>query len=337
MTANSQNRMPSGSPGLDQTLALPADLVDRLFAASGARSWSLSRAPFASALQRSASKRFGAAQPCPEELTEYLESLHSEDLALAVACAEGCEEAWEHFVAVYRGYLRGSAGAILGCPATSAAASELADSLFAELYGLRDGKRSERSPFRYFHGRSSLKTWLRTVLAQRHVDAIRATRRFRELPEEENGSPAGPSSAPDILHVPVPEDPNLQRYLALFTRTLEVALGLLSAQDQERLRLYYAEQQTLAEIGRTLGEHESSVSRNLERIRRQLRHDVEQALRKGQPASDGASPIAGLSEEQISLCFEHAAEARSEGPAIDFDKLFSRSSGRQPTAGRLKT
>lgn len=337
MTANSQKWIPSGSPGWARGLAVHTDLLERLFVESGARSWSLSCAQFTSALQRSAGKRFGGAHPSPEQLTDYLGSLHLQDLALALACAEGCQEAWEHFVAVYRGYLRASASAILACSATSAAACELGDSLFAELYGLRDGKRSERSLFRYFHGRSSLKTWLRTVLAQRHVDAIRATRRFSELPDQEKGPPALCSSAPDALPVSVSGDPHLQRYLALFTRTLEVALGLLDPQDKERLRLYYVEQQTLAEIGRTLGEHESSVSRNLERIRGQLRHDVEQALRKGQPASDGVPPEAGLSEEQISLCFEYAADAHSEGPSIDFDKLFSRSSERRPMAGRLKT
>ena len=318
--------MPSGSQGLARGLAIQHDLLERLFAESGARSWSLSSEQFASALERSAGKRFATAQPSPEQLAEYLGSLHLQDLGLAVACAEGCEEAWEHFVAVYRGYLRASASVILHCPATSAAACELADSLFAELYGLRDGKRS--SLFRYFHGRSSLKTWLRAVLAQRHVDGIRATRHFRELPDEENGPPVRSSRA----HVAVPVDPHRERYLALFTRTLEVALGLLASEDKERLRLYYAEQQTLAEIGRALGEHESSVSRNLQRIRGQLRHDVEQALRKG--AFDGEP---GLSEEQISLCFEYAAEARSAGPPIDFDKLFSRSNVQRPSAARLKS
>jgi hypothetical protein len=79
----------------------------------------------------------------------------------------------------------------------------------------------------------------------------------------------------------------------------------------------------LAEIGRKLGEHESSVSRNLERTRRELRHQVEQALRKG----SGGSGVA-LSDEQIALCFEYAAE---DAP-IDLDRLLpeSQATGRKP-------
>ena len=66
-----------------------------------------------------------------------------------------------------------------------AASRDLADSLYGELFGLdvRDGER--RSHFRYFHGRSSLSTWLRAVLSQRHVDRLRSVRRQDPLPEDE--------------------------------------------------------------------------------------------------------------------------------------------------------
>ena len=53
---------------------------------------------------------------------------------------------------------------MLKSSASAPEAEELADSLFAELYGLSAEKRG--SLLRYFHGRSSLKTWLRAVLAQ---------------------------------------------------------------------------------------------------------------------------------------------------------------------------
>ena len=59
--------------------------------------------------------------------------------------------------------------------AGEARARELADSLYAELYGLNGaGGARGRALLDYFHGRSKLATWLRTVLAQRHVDALRA-------------------------------------------------------------------------------------------------------------------------------------------------------------------
>jgi len=310
-----------------EALAACKPLIARLFAESGGARWGLAAEEFSKTLERSAKK-------CPadgagaREISKYLEGLHIQDLALACACAEGLVAAWEHFVGAYQEYLRTAAGAILRCPATSANARELADSLLAELYGLSEGKRAEQSLFRYFHGRSSLKTWLRAVLAQRHVDAIRAGARLTEFPEETDGG-SGNRELAERGRAQMILDPHRERYLRLFTGTMEAALGLLEAQDRERLRLYYAEQRTLAEIGRALGEHESSVSRNLERIRRQLRHDVEEVLRKGRSGTNGAAGEAGLSDAEICLCLEYAGE---EVP-IDFAKLFPAASATKPKAG----
>jgi RNA polymerase sigma-70 factor, ECF subfamily len=329
MSSNQQAESdPPESPERPKVLADCQLLVDRLFAESGAASWGLTRSSFFVALERSTGKRF-AGRAGLEELEEYLRALHWQDLALACACAEGHPEAWEHFVSTYRSYLRAAAAAILRCPANSLAARELADSLFAELYGLTTRKGAQRSLFRYFHGSSSLKTWLRAVLAQRHVDAVRASRRFVELDGDE-GRMSPPRPAADSSHTTAPPDPHRQRYIVLFTRALEVALGLLDPRDHERLRLYYGEDRTLAEIGRTLGEHESSVSRNLDRIRLQLRHDVEEALRKGRVSANGLSPEPGLSEAEISLCIEYA----SEDAPVNLDKLFPPRSPQTPKAGR---
>src|SRR6266436_3641525 len=328
------NRTPEN--GQDRASLGPVDwftasqrLVDQLFAASGAASWGLPRSLFAAALEHSARKRFGEESP-GGKLEEYLSTLHLQDLALACACAEGRTDAWDHFVAKFRGYMRSAVGAILRCPLDSPAACELADSLFADLYGLAEGT-NRRSLFRYFHGRSSLKTWLRAVLAQRHVDAIRASRRFTQL-DSADGEIDLAALRPALLPAINPDgagpqrDPHRDELVAVFHRTLEVALGLLAPRDKERLRLYYAAEQTLAEIGRKLGEHESSVSRNLDRTRRELRQEVEQALRKGSSSLDGRASMAGLSDAQIALCFEYA----SEDAPIDLDKLLPESQALVP-------
>lgn len=310
-----------------QPFAGRASVLDSLYHQSHAAKWELSRERFSFTLERSAKKRLAIGPLSPEKLEEFLGALHLEDLALACACAEGHESAWEYFVQVYRGYLRSAAGAILRGSATSAEACELADSLFAELYGLADGKRGERSLFRYFHGRSSLKTWLRAVLAQRHIDKIRAGRRFEELGEDEpedgeRRAPTGP------LHQPA--DPHRARYELLFQRALQAALEQLEAGDVQRLRLYYAEGKKLAEIGRLLGEHESSVSRSLDRIRRELRQKVEEILRLGAEPHLGGAAGRGLDDAEISLCFEYAAQ----DAAIDLDKLFKRTNSPRPLPGR---
>jgi RNA polymerase sigma-70 factor (ECF subfamily) len=284
--------------------------------------WGISTQRFAEELARCAAEaRFRDEQPSVEELHAYVGALRLADLGLACACADGVAEAWEHFVGIYRGYLRACAGAMLKRSGGAAEAGELADSLFAELYGLSAEKRG--SLLRYFHGRSSLKTWLRAVLAQRHVDKIRAGRKFEELKDEDGGADGQRRvAATAALQV---ADPHREKYLLKFTEALQTALDNLDARDTERLRMYYAEEKKLAEIGRALGEHESSVSRHLEKVRREVRLAVEEILRGGSGAANGDDRSGGMSEAEITLCFEYAAE----NAPVDLDKLFSRGAARR--------
>lgn len=314
----------------EEFLTKNAALVDSLYAQSSASRSGLSREQFQAALTRSVRKHFACGTLTSATLEEYLAALHLEDLAIAAACVAGCEAAWERFVALYRGYLRAAAAAVLRRRADSPEAHELADSLFAELYGLEVGKTGERSLFCYFHGRSSLKTWLRAVLAQHHIDAVRAGRRFESLEDGETGRERFEPRR--VLSLESPADPHRERYLKIFRRVLDVALARLDPRDSERLRLYYAEEQTLADIGRHFGEHESSVSRNLERIRRDLRRIVEEMLREGQAPANGFAGEPGLSDAEIALCFEYAAE---EAP-IDLDTSLPRRTTQAPAAGRQK-
>jgi RNA polymerase sigma factor (sigma-70 family) len=331
MKKDSRDRPQASKPAAPPTaltLAASPAKLDLLYEQSSAARWGLSRGRFAASLERSAEKRISSGNLAPEKIEEYLAALHLEDLALATACMEDREPAWEHFVSAYRPYLRAAAAAVLRCSSASAEASELADSLFAELYGLANGDRRERSLFRYFHGRSSLKTWLRAVLAQRHIDAIRRGRRFESL-EDDDRKPTA-QKIPQALPV-APADPHRDRYSTLFVRALGAAIAALDARDEQRLRLYYAREQTLAQIGEQLAEHESSVSRNLDRIRLALRRAVEETLRKGSAADNGLAAELGLSEAQISLCFEYA----SRDASFDLEKLLERRGRTSPAVGRL--
>jgi RNA polymerase sigma factor (sigma-70 family) len=311
--------------GLSRLLDGRASLAKQLYAQSQAARWGLSLEKFSLSLERSARKTFPTEEPPRQKLEDYLSALHLEDLALAAACAAGCEAAWEHFFASYRPYLRAASAAILRCSAASAEACELGDSLFTDLYGLADGKGSDRSLFRYFHGRSSLRTWLRAVLAQRHIDSIRAGRRFEELAEDEA---AEAKQRPSLGLQVQPADPHRELYVSLFSRALQVALDRLQPLEKDRLRLYYAEEKTLAEIGRVLGEHESSVSRHLDRLRRDLRQSVEEILRCGFVAANGSPAQPGLSDAEIALCFEYSAE----NTPIDLEKLLPQPPSQGPLA-----
>ena len=332
--ARSEGKKPAGAVGQVQRPALSPAKLEWLYAQAKAGRWGLPRERFAASLERSAEKRLASGVLAAEKLEEYFTALHLEDLALATSCMENCEPAWEHFVREFRGYLRAAAAAVLRCGSASPEACELADSLFAELYGLTDGDRRERSLFRYFHGRSSLKTWLRAVLAQRHIDAIRAGRRFESLEDDDAKPPSAQTIQKLSQAVSVqPVDPHRERYSALFVRALQAALAALDPRDEQRLRLYYSKEQTLAEIGRQVGEHESSVSRNLDRIRLALRRTIEETLRNGCPAMNGFAAELGLSDAQIALCFEYA----SMDTPFDLEKLLERRTRSTPAPGRPGT
>ncbi len=275
---------------------LPPDLVRRLHRRARADRWELPEADFAATLSRSAAHRFRGESPTPSDLTAYLESLHLEDLALACACARGINSAWEHFVRDRRPAVLAAAAAC----APPGDARELADSIYADLFGTeeRDGRR--RSLFDYFHGRSTLAGWLRAVLAQRVVDRVREARRFEPLPDSEAAAPAAPpAEAPD---------PDRDRHLPLVRQALAVALAALAPRDRLRLALYYTQQMKLAAVGRVLGESEATTSRKLDRTRHEIRLSIERRLRKEH----------GLSDTQVTACYEYA---RSD-PAFDLARAL---------------
>ena len=212
-----------------------------------------------------------------------MESPHAADLELARLCAIGDEHAWERFIREYRPLLYRAADAL----DRTGGARELADSLYADLYGVKDAGRARQSLFQYFQGRSSLATWLRAVLAQRYVDCVRARRRLEPLPDTD-------VAARDTE----PSDPDRSRYVVLVRQALGCAVGRLDGRDRLRLGCYYVQELTLAETGRVTKEHEATVSRHLARTRQAMRADVERQLREQ----------AGLSDDQIAACFASVAD-----------------------------
>jgi len=295
----------AGEASANEPPHLPSALVKTLYAkAAVPAEWGLTLERFGLALERSAAKsqRFSGEGNSPGSVAAYFDSLRLYDLALACACSDGNEAAWEHFMKEYRPELYRAACAIAG----DSQGRELADSLYAQLYGLgeRDGQR--RSLFEYFHGRSKLGTWLRAVLAQRHVDELRRARRTDSLDETAEGDP--PRELPDPATFEAPDSERAQ-YLEILQAELTLALSALPARDRLRLSCYYIRELTLAQIGRMLGEHEATVSRKLDRLRRDLRDQVDRALRVKKRLSDA----------QVKLCYEYAKE---EWP-FDLAKVLS--------------
>ena len=288
---------------------LDASTAERLHRVARAEQWGVSRDTFTRAIERGVRHTFGDDPPEPSQLERHLSSLRLEDLALACACAQGHDAAWEHFIREYRPVLYRAASAI----DASGGARDLADALYAELFGLTERDGTRRSHFEYFHGRSSLATWLRAVLAQRSVDRARAARRLAPLPDEEPAAPARPATSRATDH---------GRFVTLLRTALSAAVGRLAPRDRLRLACYYAQDLTLAQIGRALGEHEATVSRQLGKARKSVRADVERQLREG-----------GLNDAAIAECF--AAVAEDPGP-LDVADLLEPAGGKNPDPGRSR-
>ena len=248
---------------------IPDALLQALWQEADAENCGLARTDFdAILLSVGARQNYGqpaGVTPSADRQAAFLRSLRLSDLVLARACALGSEHAWERFLALYRQPLTRAAIAITG---SDSLGRELADALYAELYGLneRDGQR--RSPLDSYQGRGSLLGWLRTTLAQRHVDHHRKTWREEPLPEANGDSPANdpPAAAPEPA--PHPDE------LILLAAAIQHCLARQRAEDRFLLAAYYLDQRTLAQIARTLNVHEATISRRLRRAVEDLRKDL---------------------------------------------------------------
>ncbi|MGB7267635.1 MAG: sigma-70 family RNA polymerase sigma factor [Terracidiphilus sp.] len=246
--------------------ALPAAvdraLMDELWRACDADSWGLAQDEFDRILLEAGTKwNHGLAEGAvatEKQQEAFYRGLRLTDLVLARACARGNEPAWEHFVASYRQPLIRAAIAITG---SETLGLELADQLYGELYGLTELDGERRCPLLSYRGRGSLMGWLRTTLAQRHVDHFR--RRRREEPLEEVDAPA-PEAATET-----PE-----QEISLLERAIEEALAKQEAEERYLLAAYHLDGQTLKQIALVLGVHEATVSRKLQRTTAEIRKQI---------------------------------------------------------------
>ena len=249
---------PSNAPGNVEFAAV-------FYQRSGAAAYGLDCEQFALILKDVQHKYLP--QASLDEAREFCAGLRLEELALARACAAGSERAWQDFISRFRQKLHNMA---LHITRDSTHAAELADSLFADLYGVnaRDGVRNSKLIF--YTGRGSLEGWLRTVMAQEFINRYRKQKRMVSL--EEQTEEGVQFAAAD----PAPASTCDQR----LESATDQALGELSAEDRFVLAAYYLDERTLADIARALGLHESSISRRLDRISGALRKRILACLRE---------------------------------------------------------
>jgi RNA polymerase sigma-70 factor, ECF subfamily len=233
--------------------------VRALFEKSGGERYGLTLAAFEVILDQVAGKYLPGAST--RQKLDFWRDLKLEELALARACAAGHDAAWTAFLTRFREKMYDIAR---GITKEDSSARDLADSLYADLYGTseRDGRRVSRLNF--YMGRGSLEGWLRTVVAQEFVNRYRKTKRLVSL--EEQAEDGVQFSAAE----PGPSAPVDSRLAA----ALDEALGRMEAEDRLVLASYYLDNRTLTEIGRVIGVHESTISRRLERMLKALRKQV---------------------------------------------------------------
>jgi RNA polymerase sigma-70 factor (ECF subfamily) len=246
--------LPSSPVPVVAPLEIPAALLHNLYRSAECDNVGLTEPELATVLVAIGTKHnFGL----PSELRathmqmeKFYISLQLSELALAHACALGRDQAWQHFLTRYRTPLKHAAIAITG---SSSLGEDLADSLYSELFGLteRDGQR--RSPLASYSGRGSLMGWLRTTLAQRHVDHHRRVHRESPLEGTEPASVSPPPTTPPDT---------LRKLQAAVTNTLQT----LTPDDRFLLSAYFLDQRTLQQIAQLLRVHEATVSRRLKRL-----------------------------------------------------------------------
>ena len=243
--------------GSNETLLDPA--IADLYHKSKAEDFGISSAEFAAIVEEVSAKDIPQASP-PERL-ELCNTLRVDDLALARACAHGNERAWEAFMLRFREKLYDIARQITH---EDSAGRELADSVYADLYGTKTREGERVSKLSSYRGRGSLEGWLRTVLAQEYVNTYRKQRRLVSLDEESEDGVQFSAAASEPA---VPTNPKLET-------AVDDVLRSLSPEDRFVLASYFLDQRTLAQIARALSVHESTISRKIEKLTKAIRKQV---------------------------------------------------------------
>jgi RNA polymerase sigma-70 factor (ECF subfamily) len=210
-----------------------------------------------------------------------VDKLQADDLCLIVACEQGDQTAWSDLVERFSPTVRSAARS---ASSNEEGAEDLAQSIWAELYGLRvraDGKPA--SKLAYYSGRGSLAGWLRAVVAQLAVDQHRKQSRLVQTEEDSDFDRIiGEGHEETLAGRSTVLNPELEISEKLAGAELKKALAKsvaqLTAEDRLLVKLYYFDGLRLREAGAVLGVHEATASRRLTRIHADLRHQVEAIL-----------------------------------------------------------
>jgi RNA polymerase sigma-70 factor, ECF subfamily len=216
------------------------------------------------------------------EIRKFIDELQADDLCLIVACERGDEKAWSELVERFTPTVRSAARS---ASSNEDAAEDLAQSIWAELYGLRtrtDGRPA--SKLAYYSGRGSLAGWLRAVVAQLAVDVFRKQSKLVQTEEDADLDRLAQEvqvaeGQPALAGMQNPEESMSNRFARNeLQQALSRSVQELNAEDRLLVKLYYFDNLRLREAGAVLGVHEATASRRLTRIQTDLRKRVSEIL-----------------------------------------------------------
>ncbi|HZE71299.1 MAG TPA: sigma-70 family RNA polymerase sigma factor [Pyrinomonadaceae bacterium] len=263
------------------------------------------------------------------EVAEFVDSLQADDLCLIISCEAGNQHAWSDLVERFSQTVRSAARA---ASSNEDAAEDLAQSIWAELHGLRarpDG--GSAGKLAYYSGRGSLAGWLRAVVAQLAVDEHRKQSRLVQTEEDadldrlarvasDGGRLFGASKV-----VSDPEE-NVTQTVASsqIEEALAGSLRELSPEDRLLVKLYYFDDLRLREAGALLGVHEATASRRLTRIQNELRRKIGAILvqKRGWTEAETERAFA-----DVAIHLQSDVEAMLQAEAVTADKGGSRPRG----------
>lgn len=247
-------------------------------------------------------RKYLGPSPSKNAVITFVKGLHGGDLYLATACArhglggdaaerkdfpEGqASVAWKAFENTYKTYIHSLARFF---HRSGFIADDLADSILADLFL---PERSGASRIASYSGRSSLSTWLRVVVCNRAVNALRSNNHVAQTRELQREIPDQPSLAT------VESTLRARRYGPALEDAFAVACRTLTPRQRLILLWRYEQGLQLGQIGRLLGIHQSNVTRQLERMQSHLRKEVIRIL----------SSKHGLSRSAIQECLNDIVE-----------------------------
>lgn len=213
------------------------------------------------------------------DIAKFIDEMQADDLCLIIACERGDESAWNDLVERFTATVRSAARS---ASKNEDAAEDLAQSIWAELYGLRTRKDGmPASKLAYYSGCGSLAGWLRAVVAQLAVDVFRKQSRLVQTEEDTDLERLARVAEGGVLvaGIPSPEESISNRLTQTdMQEALNQSVQELPAEDRLLVKLYYFDNLRLREAGAVLGVHEATASRRLTRIQTDLRKRVTKIL-----------------------------------------------------------